>query len=187
MKLSVTVVPTYCNHWPTFQVEHNSTMLVNHTVDKETTIEFDLEEEDANILRFGMAGKQFGPETWDTHVDEHGNVTADLTLTITDVRIDEVPILDLLVKNQYYVTRQPGQDHMPELIYSGGEMNFNGNFNVTLHKPVLNDITNQKFKEPINTDKSYFSNYTTLFHYDKDLEVIKEIQDILDEIQELNS
>lgn len=187
MKLEVTVVPTYCNHWPTFQVSHNSTMLFDQEVDKETTLEFDVSEEPENILRFAMSGKQFGPTTWDTHVDENGNVTADLTLTITDVRVDEVPVLDLLIKNQYYVIRQSGQDHIDELIYSEGIMNFNGDFRIILHTPVLNDITNQKFKQDLDADKSYFSNYTTVFHYDRDEQIIDEIYDILNDIKELNS
>ena len=50
--------------------------------------------------------------------------------------------------------------------------------------PLYNNLTNQKFKRQIDHDKSYFSNYTKVFHYDEEQKIISELESILNNINE---
>ena len=66
-------------------------------------------------------------------------------------------------------------------------MNYNGYFFINFSLPLYNNLTNQKFKRQIDHDKSYFSNYTKVFHYDEERKIISELESILNNINEKSS
>lgn len=186
--LSLTVTPTYCNHWPELTISFNDIVEFQHVIDKSMQLNLSFEEQDFNRLTIGLSNKSFGENgMWDTAVNESGDIVNDLTLTIDEALINDVSIIELLIKNQYTVNKSPSQSNLDDIIYSNGTMYFNGYFTFEYTQPVLNSIINQKFKQPVNNEKSYFSNYTELFHYEKDLKLIEEITEILNEAKKLSS
>ena len=91
-------------------------------------------------------------------------------------------------KNKFHiklVDKQPS--YYPTIVPSQGIMNYNGYFFVSFSLPLYNDLTNQKFKKQVDHDKSYFSNYTKVFHYDEEQKIISEIESILNNINEKSS
>lgn len=187
--LELKVSATYCNRWPTLWVDLNGVTLTETVIDCPKTISVLLHSNlEKNKLSIGMKGKQFGEQNiWDTQVDEQGKIINDLQLVFDDVKLEDVSILDLLIKHQYYADDTHGQPIQNAPVLVDNKIGFNGSFTFEYTLPVLNSITNQKFKLPLNEDISYFSNYTALFHYEEDQRLINEIQDILDDVKKLSS
>lgn len=184
--LCLDVTPSWCNRWPNLFINFNNQKIFSAEIDLAQQIIIDLDSQNSNCLQIGIDNKSFGTNNqWDTQL-ENDTIVQDLFLEISSCKINDVEINELLKSNLYTVFRQSGQDHLPEKIYSE-VCNFNGYFQFDYTSPVLNSITNQKFKLPIDENKSYFSNYTTLFHYDDDLILLDKIDRILKEIEELNS
>ena len=63
-------------------------------------------------------------------------------------------------------------------------MNYNGYFTFSFDLPLYNSLINQKYKKPLDEKISYFSNYSKVFHYDEEKEVINSIYNILKEVDE---
>ena len=180
--LSLTVTPTFCNHWPELTISFNDIVEFRHTIDQTMQLNMSFDEKEQNKLTIGLSNKNFGENgVWNTTVDSENNIIEDLTLRIDEILINDVCIIDLLIKNQYNVIKSPSQQDLADKIYSDGTMYFNGYFVFEYTQPVLNSIINQKFKKSINKEKTYFSNYTELFHYERDLELIDEIFGIINE------
>ena len=186
--LEITLNPTYCNHWPYFFVVHNNQLVYESEIIKRDTIELSLPDNATeNTITLGMKGKQFGEQgIWDTQVDDTGSIIEDCTLAVEDILLEEVSIHDLLIKQPYMLDATPGQQHMGREVISDGTMNFNGAFTIHYQQPVLNSIIDQKHKIPLDSSKSYFSNFSTRFHYGKDEAIIAEIYEILNEAEKLS-
>lgn len=187
--LSLHLRPTHCNRWPQLVVDFNDQNLTSKIIESEQVIDLEFNGvNDNNTITIGIDNKSFGDNgIWDTEVDQNNNVVNDLTLELVDVKINDVSVLDVLLKNRYQVRQQPGQDHLPSEIDNDNIIRFNGYFLFKYSEPLMNSIINQKWKQDIEHDKSYFSNYTTLFHYEEDFKLIEEITEILNEAEKLNS
>lgn len=187
--LSLHLRPTYCNKWPTLIVDINNQNLMSKIINNEQVVDLEFNSVDGcNTISIGLDNKSFGINgIWDTEVDQHNTVLNDLTLELVDVKINDVSVLDILLKNKYQIQQQSGQDHLPNEIDNDNIMRFNGHFLFKYEEPLLNSIINQKWKQDVSNDKSYFSNYTTLFHYEEDLKLIKEIYKLIDEAEKFNS
>lgn len=186
--LTIKTIPFYCNHWPELTVRFNNKNIFCSNISEEQTIKLNIDHCSKNRLEIGLSNKRFGAENvWDTQTDQDGNITDDLKIILVDVLVDDISIIDILLKNMYCVDNTLGQPFNNEKIYSEGTINFNGFFEFEYSLPLLNSIINQKFKIPVNNNVSYFSNYTKTFYYEEDLKIIKEIEKILDEIKKLSS
>ena len=135
-----------------------------------------------------MNNKSFGRKgVWDTKT-ENNKIIKDKTLTITSCKLNDVETKDLLINNKFRVRlvyKLP--EYYPTIIPSQGIMNYNGYFFINFSLPLYNNLTNQKFKRQIDHDKSYFSNYTKVFHYDEEQKIISELESILNNINEKSS
>ena len=58
-------------------------------------------------------------------------------------------------------------------------ISFNGLYTLIFDQPVYDWLINNKFKKPVDDTIQYFSNFTTLFHYDNDKILIDEINEII--------
>lgn len=186
-KLEINVTPCFSRHWPELTVFFNNSIILREEIVEEKTLSLDLEHKQSNQLRIGLANKRFGQDNvWDTVVDHEGNILSDLSLTLNDVLVDDTSIIDILIKNRYYADNTPGQPENSKKINTNNTMYYNGFFEFDYQLPLLNSIINQKFKMPIDSEKSYFSNYTKVFHYDEELILIEEIKNILNETKKLS-
>lgn len=180
--------PAYCNRWPELTVSHNNKIIFKNIIDCAQQVSIEYTEENNNIITVGMSNKHFGEDNiWDTKTDEKGNILEDLTLTLEDALICDISIKEIFLKNMYLISKSSGPELLDDKVYSNGTMNFNGYFKFEYRLPLISSIINQKFKLPADHEKSYYSNYTTLFEYDQEIELIQDIERLLDEIKKLNS
>jgi len=190
IKLTLKLESTNCNGWPNLIIEFNNKKILEKIIEKESTLEVELDDvlKSNNQLTVGMNNKSFGRKgIWDTKTKDN-KIIADKTLTITSCKLNDVETKDLLIKNKFHiklVDKQPS--YYPTIVPSQGIMNYNGYFFVSFSLPLYNDLTNQKFKKQVDHDKSYFSNYTKVFHYDEEQKIISDIDSILNNINEKSS
>ena len=183
-KLTIQLSSTYCNRWPEITVVVDDSAVYSCSVVKNKDITIDIPDSGKHKVEIGMLNKHFGiNNVWDTKTDSGGNIVEDLTLTILDAQVDTVSIRDILLKNLFTVVKSSGQEFLDDQIYSDGTVNFNGKFVFEYTNPIMNSIINQKFKIPVDKNKSYFSNYTKIFHYEEEKCLINDIYRLLDEIK----
>jgi hypothetical protein len=157
IKLKLDVTSQYCNRWPTLIIWHNEQEIYCKQIEnkQQISLKLDAKENQTNTLAIGMKGKQFGKDgIYDT--------------VVTDGRIIE----DLQIKMD---------DNHADSIKANGELCFNGHYNTQYELPLYNYLTNAKWKQPLKT-MSRHSNSSALFHYEEQQKEIKEIEEILDEI-----
>jgi hypothetical protein len=184
IKLKLDVTGQYCNRWPTLVVWHNDKQVYYEPIENNQQIQIilDAKENITNTLAIGMKGKQFGKDgIYDTVVTD-GKITQDLQIKINAVSLDDISILDLLIKNDYHIDIVEGMnDNHANSIKANGELCFNGHYNTQYELPLYNYLTNAKWKQPLKT-MSRHSNSSALFHYEEQQKEIKEIEEVLDEI-----
>lgn len=186
--LEIKVKSSYCNRWPRLTVTFNDNDIFSKDIVEKENIVLKLNHQNKNTLNIGLSNKSFGTNNvWDTQTDQDGNIIADLNLILEDVLIDDISIIDILLKNMYFVDNTSGQPIQNEKIFCNGTINFNGFYTFEYSLPLLNSIINQKFKIPMDSSISYFSNHTKTFHYEDDLRIIQEIENILYETKKLSS
>ena len=113
IKLKLDVTGHYCNRWPTIVIWHNDKQVYTNIIENDQQIEISLNAKVnfINTLAVGMRGKQFGKDgIYDTVVSD-GKITEDLQIKINSVSLDDIPILDLLIKNDYHIDIVEGMDH----------------------------------------------------------------------------
>ena len=190
INLTLELESTNCNGWPNLIIEFNNKKILEKIIEKKATLKVNLDNvlKSNNQLIIGINNKSFGRKgIWDTKTKDN-KIIADKTLTITSCKLNDVETKDLLIKNKFHiklVDKQPS--YYPTIVPSQGIMNYNGYFFVSFSLPLYNDLTNQKFKRQVDHDKSYFSNYTKVFHYDDEQKIISEIDSILNNIDEKSS
>jgi len=183
--LDLNVTPTFCNEWPVLKIMLNDIEVYKDKITQTQDLKFYLDPKlEVNTLEIGMCDKKFGKnDVWDTDTAD-GKILKDRTLTLNTCTLDQVDIMDLLTKNKYHcqiVDQQP--IYHPTVVKSTGTMWYNGTFFMTFRFPLMTDLTNQKWKKEPDNSISYFSNHTLMFHYEEELELLKEIEDQIDEIE----
>jgi len=186
MKIDIELVATYCNTWPTLVLEINNDKVFYDTVKNRQNISLEYKDlkQQGNRLVIGMTNKSFGGSgIWDT-VSKNNVIVEDKTIEIVNLKLDDVDCKDLF-RNRFYVRRTDKQpSYFPDVVESTGVMNYNGYFAFDFDLPLYNSIINKKYKQDANKDISYFSNYTKVFHYEDEIKVINEINNILKEVDE---
>lgn len=186
MKIIIDIKGTFCNTWPNLVVEINKQEIFSGKIENEQSIQlqFNQLQNTGNRFVIGMNNKSFGENgVWDTKIKDN-KIIQDKTLSVESIRLDDVECKSLL-HNTFYVHRVKGQPtYFPDKVNSAGMMNYNGYFTFSFDLPLYNSLINQKYKQPVDKDISYFSNYTKVFHYEEEIEVINKIYDVLKEVDE---
>lgn len=186
IKLDIKIRGTFCNSWPRLVVEFNNKKIFHEEIqnDQELSITLDTVQDNDNLLILGMDNKSFGTNrVWDTKIINNV-VTEDKKIIIDSLKLNDIECKDLF-KQKFYVKRAGKQpSYFPDVVNSYSTMNYNGYFKLNFSLPLYNDLINQKYKKPIDQNKSYFSNYTKTFHYEGEKEKINEISNLLKEIDE---
>ena len=189
MKIDIELVATYCNTWPTLVVEVNGDVIYRQAIKGQVSLnlKYDLLKQTGNRFVIGMEGKQFGNKgVWDTK-SKNNKIIEDKTIEIRSLKLDDVDCKKLFA-NKFYVKRVHKQpSYFPDVVESNGTMNYNGYFTFGFDLPLYNSLINNKFKVPYDKDKSYFSNYTKVFHYDEEISIINCIKGTLKKIHEESS
>jgi hypothetical protein len=191
MKINVELVGTFCNSWPNLIIEINKNKIYDAVIEGEQNI--DIEYNDADLLHegntfvIGMNNKKFGENNqWDTK-SQNNEIVEDKTIQIKSTKLNGVDCM-MLFNNKLYVKpvgKQPS--YFPDVVESIGTINYNGYFTFGFDMPLYNSLINKKYKRTMDQDVSYFSNYTKVFHYDEEIEIINSIKGILDKVDEKSS
>jgi hypothetical protein len=186
MKIELNVVGSYCNSWPNLIVEVNKNKIYDGEIQGEQNLKLEFNDtiKLGNQFIIGMTNKRFGKGgVWDT-VTENNVIVKDKTIQIKSIKLDDVECKTLF-NNVFYVRRTDRQPtYFPDKVESLDTMNYNGYFSFLFDIPLYNSLINKKFKQDLSDDISYFSNYTKVFHYEEEIELINSIKDTLKEINE---
>ena len=186
MKIEIQTEATFCNTWPNLIIEINKQEIYSQQIEESKTIRLEFNDllDERNRFVIGMNNKSFGKRgVWDTKTKDN-EILQDKTLTIKSIKLDDVECMPLM-NNTFHVQRADKQpSYFPDKIESTGVMNYNGYFTFSFDLPLYNSLINQKYKKPLDEKLSYFSNYSKVFHYDEEKEVINSIYDILKEVDE---
>lgn len=191
MKINVELVGTFCNSWPNLIIEINKNKIYDAVIEGEQHIQIDYEDTDllgeGNTFVIGMNNKRFGNNNqWDTK-SKNNKIVEDKTIQVKSVKLDGVECM-MLFNNKFFVKtvgQQPS--YFPDVVESIGTMNYNGYFTFSFDMPLYKSLINKKYKREMNKDLSYFSNYTKVFHYDEEIEIINSIKEILHKVDEKSS
>jgi len=186
MKITIDIEGTFCNTWPNLVVEVNNQIIYSNYIINSKIIElqFDNLRQTGNRFVIGMDNKSFGKKgIWDTKT-KNNQIIEDKTLTIRSIKLDDVECITLM-NNIFHIQRVDKQPtYFPDKVQSQGVINYNGYFTFSFDLPLYNSLINLKYKKPMDNEISYFSNYTKVFHYEEEKEVINDIYNILKEIDE---
>jgi len=191
MKINVELVGTFCNSWPNLIIEINKNKIYDAVIEGEQNIDIEYNDADllheGNIFVIGMNNKKFGENNqWDTK-SQNNEIVEDKTIQIKSTKLNGVDCM-MLFNNKLYVKpvgKQPS--YFPDVVESIGTINYNGYFTFGFDMPLYNSLINKKYKRTMDQDVSYFSNYTKVFHYDEEIEIINSIKGILDKVDEKSS
>jgi hypothetical protein len=185
INLAVDVTGNYFNHWPLIKIYHNECLLFDGSIEDHQTLNFQLTSAvDNNNLKFIHYGKKFGEDgVWDSLPD----ASEQCFVNINDIKFENVSIGSHLMSQLKFTTawsdiQKTYHDQTfidtYSVINSNGMMNFNGEISLSFEVPILNWLIYNKYKVP-ETQAAYFSNYSLRWHYEEDLQIIKEIKEIL--------
>jgi len=186
VKIFIEVIGTFCNSWPIMIVEVNEKVIYEDTIKDRQQISIDFDDllPKANKIIIGMNNKSFGRKgVWDTKTNNN-QIIEDKTIKVLSFKLDDVECKDLF-KNKFHVKRSHQQpNYFPDSVETADTMNYNGYFGFGFDLPLYNSLINKKFKNKKESEMSYFSNYTKVFHYEGEKQLIKEIKNNLREINE---
>ena len=177
MNLEIDVTPSYCNDWPFLSIKNNNIEIFDDQIIEQQCLSFDLECDKSNILYIKHYGKSFGADDiWDT------NEESDRYIIIEDIRFDGVSIDHLLGDMLFHNTFENGQEYNLDIaeFKSYGQMRFNGYFELSYETPIYDWLILTKYKKPLSNN-AFFSNSTTRWHYEDDIELINEIKEMFRE------
>ena len=191
MKINVELVGTFCNSWPNLIIEINKNKIYDAVIEGEQNIDIEYNDSDllheGNTFIIGMNNKRFGGNNqWDT-TSQNNEIVEDKTIQIKSTKLNGVDCM-MLFNNKFYVKPvDKQQSYFPDVVESIGTMNYNGYFTFGFDMPLYNSLINKKYKRTMDQNVSYFSNYTKVFHYDEEIEIINSIKGILDKVNEKSS
>lgn len=178
----VDLVGNFFNHWPFFTIYHNNTIIFNGELTEHQTLTHKLSCKKDNKLLFRHYNKQFGENgIW----DKNPVTGEECSVTIQDIRLNSVSIGDLkrnLTFNvdwsNWMLTHDPTLTNSYKSFNSGGVMVFNGSIELKFETPVYDWLIINKYKVP-QSNTAYFSNYSNRWHYEEDINIIKEIKNLM--------
>jgi hypothetical protein len=185
VSFSIGLTGYYFNHWPLFKVYHNNNLLFDGEIQDQQYLNFDLvADSDTNCVRLVHYGKQFGENgVWDGLPDG----SEQCYININDIKFDGISIGEHIMSQLVFTTSwsdlqkiNHGKDFVDQYssIKTNGMMNFNGEISLNFSLPIMNWLILNKYKVSV-TDAAYFSNYSLRWHYEKDLELLKQIKELM--------
>jgi hypothetical protein len=138
-----------------------------------------------NILSLEHHGKQFGDHgIYDTDLQ----LSLDRGITIKDIRFDDVTIGQHKIQQLQFRTKWTHQQILDldadflaqrSQFACNGYMGFNGTVDLEFWTPIMEWLGVYKYKTDLNSNIAYFSGFDQRWHYDNDLELIREIRELM--------
>lgn len=172
----------FCNDWPYLELIYNNNLVYDGQLKGEKIFDLDLlGNHDLIVLRH--KNKRFGANRiWDTRSDTQG-IIQDRRLELLDISIAGISFKHKCHRLRFHQEATVGEPLAPT--QWEGDINFNGRVELDIIPSPLSWLTLLLHKQDKQEGVSYFSDHTNLFHYEEDVELIREIKSMLgsDEIQ----
>lgn len=185
VKIDIELQGHHCNDWPVIEIYHEDRWLTSRQIQHETTLSFELDCQVQSRLRLRHIGKQFGEKgVWDTD----STAGLDRRILLRDIRFDDVTMGNHLIAQLPFVVEwtdlQRAKNDQSFIdswnsFACDGVMNFNGYIDIDFSMPVYNWLILSKYKTTQPGQFSYFSDYTSNWHYEEDLKILREIKDLM--------
>jgi len=174
--LQITLIGNHCNDWPSFFVSCNCITIFDCTI-RNTVLNIPLQS-NSNQVILEHRHKSFGKDhKWDTK-SKDGKIVSDRYVTIGSISLNEINIMPALHKLKFEQSAVEGEPTIG-IIPFNGTFNFNGKVILDINPSPMIWLTNLLHKQDLK-EVSYFSDYSKLFHYERDKELIAEIERMLD-------
>lgn len=132
----------YENIWPKIKVIiNNENMFEDYVIDFQT-INIEFVSLDCNKIEIHYLNKRMGPDTWDTTIDQDGNVIKDQNIILQNLRIDKCRLNFLI--NQLNFIKVDGS-----IEKTNGFMGFPGHLEITVNEPLYDYIQDIREKNAI--------------------------------------
>jgi hypothetical protein len=175
-----------CNDWPRVCVSVNDCVFYDDAVAGRTEIQLQISGlEPQNQLLIRHYGKQFGDSgRFDTDLESG----ADRGIIIHDIRFDDITIstekIQALMFHTQWTQHQlqtldPGFVKQHDCFGCNGYLGFNGHVAIDFWTPIMQWLGVYKYKVSRQSDVAYFSGYDQRWHYEKDLEILQEIKELM--------
>ena len=178
-ELRIKAVGQFCNDLPCLRVT-----LDGRTVHDGAVEELDLRIElprTACVLTLEHYDKRFGENRrWDTRT-ENGAIVQDRLVVLQDISLDGISMMQSLHKLKFHQRPASGEPIIDDVRFTG-TFNFNGNVSIDMSPNPMNWLIDLLFKQD-HKDISYFSDYSKLFHYERERKLIEEIKGMMDGIE----
>lgn len=186
--LTLDLTGYYCNRWPQLQIIHHDKVIQDLEIQDHQILHLTLSCHDTDCVTLYHHGKRFGDQDiWDTSTDG----SQDCYLQINDIKFDQVSVGEKIMRSLIFNTewnclqqRNQSLEFIEKFdkFASNGRMSFNGRIEISFQLPIYNWLIMQKYKEPkssVAATTAYFSTHVSRYHYDRDLEIIKEIKEMM--------
>jgi hypothetical protein len=179
-RLQIHLRAHHCNLWPLLDIELNNVSVHAGEIKQDLMLDLPLLEMD-NLLIIRHHGKRFGKDRILDTRSIDGQITEDRRIEILSIAIDGIDFRDKLHGISFKQEAVIGEPNAPS--DWDGNFNFNGSVTISMSSTPLNWLINLRLKKPRNDNISYFSDHTKLFHYEDELKLIAEIEELLEEMQ----
>jgi len=188
INLAIDLKGQYCNHWPFARIIINDQILFDSEVVDSVNLIFNIDAQKKNRLSIEHHSKQFGDNNvYDCTADQ----SQDCILTIKDIRFEDITVGSEIMNQLFFKpvwTEKQLQTMSPDVLLQMSTiscqdntmMNFNSIFNLEFETPILHWLTISKYKKPLENN-AYFSNYSSRWHYERDIELIEEIKELMNQ------
>lgn len=170
--------------WPRIKLYNNDNFIADVICNKTNiNLNYNIQPSLSNKFIIEFYNKCFG----DNNLYDKDN-TSEMKLELVDLKFDNVSIGHLKNTIPFFTAWTPHQlqneddDFLEKykiIYHSNGIMVFNGKLIFEYTTPIYDYLILKKYKVNYEKNLAYFSNYTETFHYDKALEIVKEIQEII--------
>lgn len=174
---------SFNDKWPRIKISNNNLLLDDVECKGDMILTYNVYPDEWNVLSIELYNKSFGDNgIWD--VDSSGQ---GMELCVTDVEFDDVSIGHLLhhtpfltqwTKNQKKYETQEFMSGYTQF-NSSGVMSFNGCILFEYRTPIYKFLIDKKYKVPYDSSIAFYSNSTELFHYERGMNIVKEIKNII--------
>lgn len=183
LKLSLSIEPMWCNHWPCLKIICNDKIYWEGSLESQTQIDIDIPLENNNELRIQHFDKKFGENNiWDTQTFD-GKIIQDRAFKITSLAFNDVDIVKHIMRFPF--VKDDGSEMRTD--YFG----FNGDLIIKFRNPVYEWIIEDLVRPTTGPDSApdfiIETSHNNLFDYDQDLVEIKKIKSLLKEYAHLFS
>lgn len=166
----------FCNDYPNLSIKVDGNLFYDGAINNN---KFEIPLSNNTTIVLTHYGKCFGKNRrWDTVVQD-GNIIADRKILIKQILVDDIDI-SLGLKKLSFVQNPTDQEPIQPTLWNG-IFSFNGSVTLDISPTPLSWVTNLLYKVD-ETNLSYFSNYSKLFHYEEELQLIDEIEKCLKEL-----